>query len=281
MSERALIAMSGGVDSSVAAALMREWGYDCIGVTMKLYDNDEVNVPREHSCCSLADTEDAREVASALGMKYYVFSFAEDFAEKVIEPFIDAYENGRTPNPCIDCNRYMKFEKLYDRAKLLGYDTIVTGHYARIRYDEASGRWQLLKARNLDKDQSYVLCFMTQEQLAATRFPLGDFESKDEVRAIAVRYGFSNAAKHDSEDICFVQNEDYGDFIERYTGKSYPSGDFVDEQGNVLGHHRGIIRYTVGQRRGLGLALPRPLYVRAVCPMENTVVLAEENRLYA
>ena len=174
----------------------------------------------------------------------------------------------------------MKYQKLYQRAKIMDCDTIVTGHYARIEYDSDTGRWLLKKARNLAKDQSYVLYFMTQEQLKHTKFPLGDFASKDEVRNVAAKYGFINAKKHDSQDICFVQNGKYADFIEQYTGKSYPSGSFVDLRGNQLGRHKGIIRYTVGQRKGLGLSLPAPMYVCRKCPEDNTVVLSSEKELY-
>lgn len=284
--KRALIAMSGGVDSSVAAALMCRSGYTCVGVTMKLYAGEETCNPRANSCCTLADVEDARSVCYELGMQYFVCNFMEDFSEKVISRFIKAYEMGETPNPCIDCNRYMKFDKLYDRAKVLDCSTIVTGHYARIAWDAARGRWLLKKARNEAKDQSYVLYFMTQEQLAHTILPLGDYESKEDVRAVAETYGFVNARKHDSQDICFVQDGDYADFIEQQTGKTFPPGNFVDEAGNVLGRHRGIIHYTVGQRRGLGLALKAPMYVVRKNTADNTVVLAYakdagSNGLYA
>ena len=281
MENRALIAMSGGVDSSVAAARMCEAGYECIGVMMKLFRNETVDIPRGHTCCSLDDAEDARSVASRLGMRFYVFNFTDDFSGQVIDRFVKAYENGATPNPCIDCNRYMKFEKLYQRAKELDCETIVTGHYARIAWDEERGRWLLKKARNEAKDQSYVLYFMNQEQLAHTRFPLGEYESKEQVRQLAEKYGFINARKHDSQDICFVVNGDYGDFMEHYTGKQYPHGEFVDMQGKVLGEHKGIIRYTIGQRKGLGLALPAPLYVCRKDMEENRVILSPESGLYS
>ena len=254
----ALIAMSGGVDSSVAAMLMCKAGYECIGVTMKLYDNEDVGLSKNHTCCTLDDVEDARIVAHQLGMRFYVMNFKEDFSHQVIDRFVDAYERGDTPNPCIDCNRYMKFAKLYDRAKAVGFGTIVTGHYARVEYDEEKGRWLLKKARNLAKDQSYVLYFMTQDQLAHTRFPLGEYADKEKVREMAEEYHFVNARKHDSQDICFVPDGNYGDFIERRTGKKYERGDFVDQQGHVLGQHKGLLRYTIGQRKGLGLALPAP-----------------------
>lgn len=281
MKKKALIAMSGGVDSSVAAALMQEKGFECIGVTMKLYTNEEAGICRENTCCSLDDVEDARAVATDLGMPYYVFNFTEDFSRQVIDRFVRTYENGGTPNPCIDCNRYMKHEKLYQRAAELGCDTIVTGHYARIVRDPGSGRFLLKKARNLEKDQSYVLYFLSQEQLAHTMFPLGDFASKEEVRALAEKHGFVNARKHDSQDICFVVNGDYGDFIEHYTGKTFAPGNFVDTEGNVLGRHNGLIRYTIGQRKGLGLALPQPMYVCGKSLKDNTVILTAGPALYS
>ncbi|MBQ8974142.1 MAG: tRNA 2-thiouridine(34) synthase MnmA [Oscillospiraceae bacterium] len=276
---KALIAMSGGVDSSVAAALMVNAGYECVGVTMKL--NDYTDSAGGNTCCSLSDTEDARSVAYKLGMKYYVFNFTDDFAGAVIDRFVSEYEAGRTPNPCIDCNKYMKFDKLYDRAKLLGCDKIVTGHYARVEYDSASGRWLLKRAANLKKDQSYVLYFLTQEQLAHTVFPLGEYASKDEVRALARSMGFVNARKRDSQDICFVPDGNYGDFLESYTGKRYSAGDFVDTQGNVVGRHRGMVRYTIGQRKGLGLSMNRPVYVCAKSVEKNTVTVGDESDLYS
>lgn len=279
MKPRAMIAMSGGVDSSVAAFLMTEQGYECIGATMKLFRNEDVGVPQGHTCCSLDDVEDARQVAQTLGMPHYVFNFSDRFKEEVIDRFVHAYENGQTPNPCIDCNRFLKFDKLFTRAREAGCDCVVTGHYARIDHDEQSGRWLLKKALDTNKDQSYVLYSMTQEQLAHTRFPLGGM-TKPEVRAIAEAHGFLNAHKHDSQDICFVQNGSYADFIEEYTGRHYPPGDFVTHDGRIMGHHRGIIRYTVGQRKGLGLALPEPLYVCAVDPTANTVTLGTNADLF-
>ena len=276
----ALIAMSGGVDSSVAAALTLEAGYRCIGATMKLHDGDPDTV-REKACCTLADAEDARQVCRKLGIPYHVFDHTAEFGREVIDRFVSAYERGETPNPCIDCNRYMKFSRLYERARLLGCDKIVTGHYCRIVLDPAAGRYRLLKAKNLDKDQSYVLYFLTQEQLAHTLFPLGDLESKEEVRLIAERHGFLNARKRDSQDICFVENGKYADFIRRRTGHDYPPGDFVDREGHVLGQHRGIIGYTIGQRRGLGLSLPAPLYVCRKDVPHNAVVLSPEDGLYS
>ena len=279
MPEKVIIAMSGGVDSSVAAYLCCKAGFDCIGVTMKLFTNDALSLPREHSCCSLDDVEDARSVAEQLGMPYHVFNFADRFESCVINRFVHAYENGETPNPCIDCNRYLKFEKLYQRAQELGCTHVVTGHYARIERAE-NGRYLLKKGLDPTKDQSYVLYCLTQQQLAHTLLPLGGME-KTAVRALADENGFCNGQKPDSQDICFVQNGDYADFIEGYTKKHYPPGPFVRRDGTVVGEHRGIIRYTVGQRKGLGLALPKPLYVLSVRPQDNTVVLGEEHELYA
>lgn len=280
MKEKALIAMSGGVDSSVAAYLMKKSGYDCIGATMKLFHNEDAGIPGEHSCCSLDDVEDARSVAYSLGMPYYVFNFSERFEDAVIAGFISAYENGRTPNPCIDCNRYLKFEKLFLRARELYCDFVVTGHYARITREESSGRYLLKKGLDDTKDQSYVLYSMTQEQLAHVQFPLGNLP-KSQVRGIAQEQGFINAKKQDSQDICFVRNGKYSDFIESYTGKQYPEGDFIDKNGNVLGRHKGIIRYTVGQRKGLGIAFSRPMYVVKVNPSDNTVTLGTNEELFS
>lgn len=279
MNNKAIIAMSGGVDSAVAAYLMKEKGYECMGVTMKLFHNEEVSV-RENTCCSLEDVEDARSVAYKLGIPYYVFNFSERFKEDVIDRFVDDYENGRTPNPCIDCNRFLKFDKLFSRAKELDCDFVVTGHYARIEYNSECERYILKKAVDLNKDQSYVLYSLTQEQLAHVQFPLGEM-TKPETRKIAEANGFINAKKHDSQDICFVLNGTYADFIESYTGKVYPEGNFVDKNGNVLGRHKGIIRYTVGQRKGLGIPFDKPMYVIEVNPQNNTVVLGTNDDLFS
>ena len=277
MAKKAMIAMSGGVDSSVAAYIIKEQGYDATGVTLKLYDNDDI-CKTEKTCCSLDDVEDARAVANRLGMPYYVFNFKADFKKCVIDRFINAYECGATPNPCIDCNRFLKFEKLYRRALEIECDYIVTGHYARI--EKCGDRYLLKKAKDHTKDQSYVLYSLTQEQLAHTKFPLGEYE-KSEVREIAERNGFVNARKHDSQDICFVPDGDYAKIIELHTKKSYPVGKFVDKSGNVLGEHNGIIRYTIGQRKGLGLALPEPLYVCEKRMDTNEVVLGRNEDLFS
>lgn len=271
--------MSGGVDSSVAAYIMKEKGYECMGVTMKLFHNDDVGVSKAHSCCSLDDVEDARSVARQLEIPYYVFGFSDLFKETVIDKFVSAYENGCTPNPCIDCNRFLKFNKLYHRAVELGYDYVVTGHYARIEFDEESGRYLLKKGLDPAKDQSYVLYSLTQEQLSHTQFPLGDMD-KSETRKIAEEQGFVSAHKHDSQDICFVQDGDYAHFIETYTGKEFPHGNFVDTSGNILGEHKGIIHYTIGQRKGLGIAFGEPMFVCDINPQTNTVTLGKNSDLF-
>lgn len=280
MNKKALIAMSGGVDSSVAAYLIKELGYECIGVTMKLFQNEDVQVSQEHSCCTLDDVEDAKSVAYSLGMPHYVFNFSSRFKEDVIDRFVCAYECGATPNPCIDCNRFLKFNKLFHRAQELGCDYVVTGHYAQIDFDEEHGKYFLKKAVDPSKDQSYVLYSLTQEQLAHILFPLGGM-AKEQARAIAAQHGFINADKHDSQDICFVQNGSYADFIENYRGKKFPDGDFVTKDGKVLGQHKGIIRYTIGQRKGLGLALPAPMYVTSLDMENNNVILGAHEDLFS
>lgn len=265
---KALIAMSGGVDSSVAALMME--GYDRIGCTMRLYDGEQ-----ESTCCSLDDVEDARSVCARLGIPYYVFNFKDDFEHKVIDKFIDCYRRGITPNPCIDCNRYLKFEKLYDRARELGCEYIVTGHYARI--EEDNGIYWLKKAADPTKDQSYVLYSLTQELLGHVRFPLGAM-TKDEVRSVAAQNGFINAAKRDSQDICFVPDGDYAGFIARRTG-SLCAGDFIRSDGRALGKHKGIANYTIGQRKHLGISVGEPIYVVGINAADNTVVLGDESEL--
>lgn len=277
---KALIAMSGGVDSSVAALLTKQSGYECVGATMRLFDNSDIGLTREHTCCSLDDVEDARSVAFSLGIPYYVFNFSDRFKKDVIDRFIYAYEHGWTPNPCIDCNRFLKFDKFYTRAMEIGCDYVVTGHYAVIEKPNADcDRYTLKRPTDRLKDQTYVLYSMTQEQLAHTLFPLGRTD-KQETRKIAEQNGFINAAKHDSQDICFVQNGSYADFIEEYTGKHYPPGNFVDKSGRILGRHNGIIRYTVGQRKGLGISSERPLYVCSVDPVRNEVCLGGNEDLF-
>ncbi len=272
---KALIAMSGGVDSSVAAFLTLQKGLECTGATMRLYDKKDA----ESTCCSLEDVEDARSVAHRLGMPYYVFNFTDAFEEKVICKFVQSYECGLTPNPCIDCNRFLKFEQLLQRAAVLGCDYIVTGHYARICQDTDSGRYLLKKAVDAPKDQTYFLYSLTQEQLMHTLFPLGEL-TKAEVRQIAQNQGFINARKRDSQDICFVPDGDYLAFMERHTGKQYPEGDYLDLHGNVVGRHKGAVGYTLGQRKGLGIALGEPVYVCDKDMSANTVTVGPNNALF-
>ena len=279
MPKKALIAMSGGVDSAGAAFLMKQRGWDCTGITLKLFDKDE-DEKADRTCCSLDDVEDARSVCRKIGIPYYVYNFQDSFRDTVVKRFISAYEEGRTPNPCIDCNRFIKFEKLMRRSEELQADCVVTGHYATVEYDEEKGRYLLKKSVDLSKDQSYVLYSLTQYQLSRTVFPLGEM-TKEQTRALAEELGLINADKRDSQDICFVPDGDYAGFIERYTGKTYPNGDFVDESGRVLGEHKGIIRYTVGQRKGLGLALPHPMYVKEKNLEENKVVLCDNASLFS
>ena len=271
--KRVLVAMSGGVDSSAAALLLQQQGYACDGAMLKLYSGEV-----EGTCCSADDADDARSVAYRLGMKFYVFNETERFSRDVMDHFVAEYCAGHTPNPCIDCNKHIKFSALLRRAQLMGCTHVATGHYARI-VRGANGRMLLQTGLDAGKDQSYMLYGMTQRELAHTLFPLGAL-TKAEVRALALENGFGNARKRDSQDICFVPDGDYAAFVERHTGCPCPPGDILDEAGRVVGRHRGYIRYTVGQRRGLGIAAPQPLYVRGVCPARNTVTVAGAGALY-
>ena len=265
---KVMIAMSGGVDSSVAAYMLQKQGFECVGATMLMHAGP-------------SDAEEAKKVASKLGIPHYTFDFRNEFDKYVIGPFVRAYEEGRTPNPCVMCNRHLKFEALHAKASELGCDYIASGHYARVEKGECSGeeRFVLRKSAVTEKDQSYVLCMLTQDQLAKALFPLEGM-SKDEVREIAAELGFENASKPDSQDICFIPDGKYAEFIEEYEGKSYPEGDFVDEEGTFIGKHQGIIRYTVGQRKGLGIAAGKPVYVKRIDPAENKVILSDNDALF-
>lgn len=271
---KALIGMSGGVDSSVAAYLTQQEGFSCIGATMRLYTGQD----QEGSCCSLDDVEDARSVAYRLGIPFYVFNFSEDFREKVMADFVRCYESGLTPNPCIQCNRHLKFDRFLRRALELGCDCIVTGHYARIAENPQTGRFELRKAIDEAKDQTYFLYTLTQEQLRCTRFPLGKL-TKAEARAIAESKGFINAKKRDSQDICFIPDGDYAAFLSSYTGKTYPQGDYLDQSGKVVGRHKGAVAYTLGQRKGLNLAMGEPVYVCGKDMANNTVTVGPNEAL--
>ncbi|MDR1617397.1 MAG: tRNA 2-thiouridine(34) synthase MnmA [Syntrophomonadaceae bacterium] len=277
---RVLIAMSGGVDSSTAAMLLIQQGFECAGAMMKLFENYDVGVCSDKSCCSLDDAEDARTIALKLGIPFYIFNFAAEFKKQVMEPFVSYYLNGKTPNPCIECNRHLKFENFLTRASLMGYDYMATGHYARITQDPISKRYLLKKGVDAYKDQSYVLYSMQQEQLAHTLFPLGELR-KEQVRELAYNNNFINYHKQDSQDICFVRDGNYANFIETYTGQLLKKGRFTDTSGHNLGEHKGIGHYTVGQRKGLGLAMPFPVYVCSINAETNTVTVGQERELYS
>lgn len=270
---KALIAMSGGVDSSVAAYLTMQEGYTCIGGTMTLY------IPQNDPSKADQSIADSKAVADRLGIEHHIFPLGDVFEEKVIQNFIRCYECGLTPNPCIDCNRHLKFDALLKKALALGCDHVVTGHYAQISIDPDSSRYLLKKAADEAKDQTYFLYNLDQHQLSHILFPLGGLE-KDQVRQIAEAQLFINAKKQDSQDICFIPDGDYLSFIEQYTGKSYTPGDFLDLQGNVVGKHRGAVGYTLGQRKGLGVAMGTPVYVCSKDMDANTVTLGPNEALY-
>ena len=263
-----LIAMSGGVDSSAAALLVQSAGHDCAGGIMKLYGNKE------------SDIEDARKIAHTLGIKFHVFDLQDTFREHVICDFIHAYETGLTPNPCIQCNRHLKFDHFLRRARELGCDTIATGHYAQIRFDSDRKRWLLCKAADASKDQTYFLYCLNQDQLAHTLLPLGAI-TKAEARQLAEEHSFINARKRDSQDICFVPDGDYVSFIREFTGKEYPKGNYLDMDGKIVGQHQGAVCYTLGQRKGLGIAMGAPVYVCAKDMACNTVTLGPNEALFA
>ncbi len=264
--------MSGGVDSSVAAYLLKEQGYDVIGVTMQIWQEEERAVEEENGgCCGLSAVDDARRVANDLEIPYYVMNFKKEFKENVIDYFVNEYLQGRTPNPCIACNRYVKWESLLKRSLEIGADYIATGHYARVE-QLPNGRYSVRRSATLAKDQTYALYNLTQEQLSRTLMPVGEY-TKDEVREIAEKINLRVASKPDSQDICFVPDGDYATFIETTVDTELPTGNFVTLDGKVLGKHKGITHYTVGQRKGLGLALGYPAFVIEIRPETNEVVI--------
>ena len=269
---KVVVGMSGGVDSSVAAWLLKEQGYDVIGVTMQIWQDEENEVQEENGgCCGLSAVDDARRVASSIGIPYYVMNFKQEFQKNVIDYFTKEYLNGRTPNPCIACNRYVKWEALLQRSLSIGADYIATGHYARI--DKLpNGRYAIRRSATLAKDQTYALYNLTQEQLAHTLMPVGNY-SKDKIREMAEEIGLQVANKPDSQDICFVPDGDYATFIEENADATIHQGNFVTPDGKILGKHKGIIHYTVGQRKGLGLALGYPAFVLEIRPETDEVVI--------
>lgn len=278
MKGKILVGMSGGVDSSVAALLLQRSGWDVVGCTLRLHLDDPAFPTREGGCCSFQDVQDARRVCYALGVDHFVFNFTELFEERVINNFVSEYAAGHTPNPCIRCNRWLKFGAMLQRAKELGCDAIATGHYAIVK-QAANGRWQL-HASPTGKDQSYVLYSLSQEQLSHTLLPLASLP-KPEVRALAEEAGLPVAHKPDSQEICFVPDNDYAGFLCRRNGCDSAPGDFVDTQGHVLGRHRGLTHYTVGQRKGLGIAFGEPMYVTHLDAEHNKIVLGPEGSQYS
>lgn len=279
--DRVVIGMSGGVDSSVAAYLLKKQGYEVIGVTMQIWqDKDEDIKQKEGGCCSLSAVEDARRVANNLDIPFYVLNLKDAFNENVIKYFVNEYGRGRTPNPCIACNRYVKFGELLKRAFSLDAYYVATGHYAIIEYDEERERYLLKKSNAKAKDQTYVLYNLTQEQLKHTLMPLGKFNNKEEIRKIAKELGLIVAEKPESQEICFVEDDDYAKFVRENANYKIKPGHFVDTNGNIIGKHKGITNYTIGQRRGLGIALGRPMYVVDIDAKRNLVVLGEAEEVF-
>lgn len=279
MKKKVVVGMSGGVDSSVAAYLLKKQGYEVIGVTMKHFDDEDEDFrEREGGCCSLSSVEDARRVADKLEIPFYVLNFKESFKEKVIDYFVEEYIQGKTPNPCIACNKHIKFDEFLRRAKGIGADYVATGHYAKIEKNE-DGRYFLIKADDDRKDQTYALYNFTQEQLSQTLMPCGDY-TKDKIREIAKEIGLAVHNKKDSEEICFIPDNNHGKYITLVKPNEVKEGNFVDKKGNILGKHKGIVYYTIGQRKGLGLALGRPIFVIDINPETNEVIIGSEDEIF-
>lgn len=276
--KRVLLGMSGGVDSSVSAILLKQQGYEVIGITMKLWEADEDK--QEGSCCNLSSTLDAKKVCDTLGIPHYTLNFKDEFQDKVIDNFICEYANCRTPNPCIECNKYLKFGAMYKKAKELGCNYIATGHYAKAEYDERYKQYVLKKSNSIKKDQSYVLYNIEKDLLSHIIFPLGNFESKDEIREIARQNNLIVANKPDSEDICFIPDGDYKKFLEEHSDIKPKEGNIVNRQGKILGKHTGLYNYTIGQRKGLGISYKAPLFVLGFNKEKNEVIVGEEQELY-
>ncbi len=280
--KKVLIGMSGGVDSSAAALLLKKSGYDVFGCTMRMYQNIDLgdDYAEEGGCCSLSDVDDAKEVCRKIGIDHVTLNMTQEFREYVMKPFVDSYKNGETPNPCIECNKHLKFDLMLRRARLMNIDYIATGHYARIVQDSNTGLYKLMRPEDRRKDQTYVLYMLNQDTLAHTLFPLYDVD-KATVRALAEENGLVNSHKPDSQDICFVPDGDYVDFIERFSKEKTKHGSFIDKNGNVIGEHMGIERYTIGQRRGLGVTFGKPVFVTDKNVDDNTITLGDEAMLFS
>lgn len=279
LNRKVVLGMSGGVDSSVAAYILKEAGYDVIGVTMTMISRDEEFNEKEGDCCSISSVNDARKVAKKLDIPFYVMNFKDIFERKVINYFVDEYLQGRTPNPCIACNKYIKFDEFLRKAKGLGANYVATGHYANIEKDKSIDRYLLKRAADIRKDQTYFLYNMTQYQLEHTLMPLYNI-TKDKVREIAEKIELDIHNKPDSEEICFIPDDDHGRFIKKREPNKVRPGYFIDESGNILGKHKGIVYYTVGQRKGLGVALGKKVFVQRIIPEKNLIVLGDEEKIF-
>ncbi|MBP1888623.1 tRNA-specific 2-thiouridylase [Clostridium moniliforme] len=275
--KKVVVGMSGGVDSSVAAYLLKKQGYDVIGITMQIWQEDKEYEEREGGCCSLSAVEDARRVCEKLDIPFYVLNFRDSFKNKVIKYFVQEYIDGKTPNPCIACNKHLKFDELLRKARGIGAEYVATGHYAKI--EERDGRYLLIRSDDDKKDQTYALYNFTQDQLAHTLMPCGEY-TKDKIREIAKEIGLAVHNKKDSEEICFIPDNDHGRFIKEERPNEVKPGNFVDSKGNILGRHKGIVYYTIGQRKGLGLALGKPVFVIGINPKKNEVVIGSEENIF-